>query len=381
MPPQQAAVFAITGAAVVALDGYLHVYGRSLGVGIGLLLVPLLALLFARWVDGPVLYYRTWGRLHRLDLSSVTAVTLGKRTVGSTSVSLLAPALRKPLRLTLSSRGYVMPPLAREHLRGWLVAPHVRWDAAAAALFDGDATAGAASRRRNRLRKAVLIAVPICVAGVGVWLAYERSTARAIAGAPGYRTFGGPHGKPLAVGRPWGLPCRPVRFTVEEHVPDWIYTQAAAVVGEARRDGIDVTIETRRFTWQPGSLYYAPGQSPATTERVPIFVSGGTPPALPGGGREHIQLGWDAQLDADGRHETLTDAEGILWMKTIGGDPELVRRSVRQLIAMTQGIISTSRHDSGIARSSMIDRFSATDIAAMRLMSGCGKATGFGGRV
>jgi hypothetical protein len=35
----------------------------------------------------------------------------------------------------------------------------------------------------------------------------------------------------------------------------------------------------------------------------------------------------------------------------------LVRRSIRQFIAMTQGILSTSRRDSGIARSSHIDAF------------------------
>src|SRR5207249_10664443 len=34
-----------------------------------------------------------------------------------------------------------------------------------------------------------------------------------ISGAPGYRTFTGPRGEPMAVGRPWGPVCQPVRFT------------------------------------------------------------------------------------------------------------------------------------------------------------------------
>ena len=65
---------------------------------------------------------------------------------------------------------------------------------------------------------------------VGAVAAFERSAARHIPGADGYRRFGGPHGKLIAVGRPWGHACQPVRFSVEEHVPDWVYTQIAAVV-------------------------------------------------------------------------------------------------------------------------------------------------------
>jgi hypothetical protein len=59
-------------------------------------------------------------------------------------------------------------------------------------------------------------------------------------------------------------------------------------------------------------------------------------------------------------------------MQVLNGHPDAVRRSIRQLIAMTQGIISTTRHDSGIANGQMVDRFTPGDIAAMKVMSGCG---------
>jgi hypothetical protein len=62
-------------------------------------------------------------------------------------------------------------------------------------------------------------------------------------------------------------------------------------------------------------------------------------------------------------------------MRTIAGDPQLVRRSIRQLIAMTQGVLSTSRHDTAIADGAKIDHLTRADVSAMKRMSGCGQAT------
>lgn len=373
IPWQHAAGSSVAGGVLIAADAHWHVHGRSVGVGIGLLLLPVLVVLFARWVDGPILCYRTWGRLRRLDLNSVTAVGVGKQAAGSSSIMLSAPGLRKPLRVVLRDRRYAMAPPAREHLRRWLSTPRVHWDPDTEALFDGGAARE--TSRPSTLGAALQVAGLVCGVAIGLWPALKHSP-HTIAGAPGYRTYGGPHGKLLAVGRPWGVACQPVRFTVEAHVPDWIYGQAAAVVAEARQDGIDVTIETRSFMWTPASLYYAPGQTPDTTVRVPIFVQDGTPPRRHDGRPEHIGLGWDARLNDGARHEALTDMQGILYTQSIANDPRIARRSVRQLIAMTQGIIDAHRSDSAIATDSSIDRFSAADIAAMNLMSGCGNAAG-----
>ena len=59
----------------------------------------------------------------------------------------------------------------------------------------------------------------------------------AIAGAPGYFTYSGPDGAPLAVGRPWGSPCKPIVFTVGSQMPQSDYTQIQMTVLAARARG------------------------------------------------------------------------------------------------------------------------------------------------
>ncbi|HEY3737896.1 MAG TPA: hypothetical protein VGL26_10680, partial [Jatrophihabitans sp.] len=363
MPLPQAAGIGLTGLAIILLDVYFHVYTRSIGVGIGLMLASVLVALKARWVDGPVLYYLGWGQVHRLPLTSVTAVSAARPKGGTAWVLLSAPGLEKPLRVYLRNRGYVMPSAARDHLRAWLSAPHVQWMPEATALFEEhDKPSTLPARRRHRLLWVTLtVVLPLALLGSSFWLAYRRSSLTRIAGAPGYRTFTGPRGKPLPVGRPWGRACQRIRFAPESDVPTSTVTQIASVVGEARRDGLDVTLESRSL----GS------QSAADAEQVSITENTGEPPRLSNGQLEHIGFGWDAKLDPDGKHEDLTFAYGQLWAKTVEDDPLVLRRSVRQLIALTQGILSTSRSDSGIARNSSIDRFTEADIAAMDRMSGC----------
>jgi hypothetical protein len=109
MPLPQAAGIGLTGLAVILLDVYFNVYTRSIGLGIGLVLASVLVVLKARWVDGPVLYYRSWGRVHRLPLTSVSAVSAARPKGGTAWVLLSAPGLEKPLRVYLRNRGYVMP--------------------------------------------------------------------------------------------------------------------------------------------------------------------------------------------------------------------------------------------------------------------------------
>jgi hypothetical protein len=366
----------IAGAVLIAVDVHFHVYGRGLGAGIGLLMLPLIAFLFARWVDGPVLYYRSWGRLHQLALTSVTAVSTGNRGAGRRTVLLSAPGLVKPFRLGFQSRGFAVSPAARDHLRCWMSAPHVQWTPEAEALLAGDRTL-LRSARRSRWRRPVWLLVfvlSLVVGGVGVWLVHERSRAFAIPGTAGYETFSGPHGMPLPVGRPWGTPCQPIRFAVAPQVPNWAYDEIGGAVFEARSHGIDVTLESRSFAWSPRSLYYAHRQSPATTIQVDVFADDGTPPQLENGHPEHIEFGWNARLDPDGSHEDLTSVQGTLWMRTIGHDVPLLALAMRQLIAMTQGIFSTSHADSAITDGTSFAHFTPADISAMKRMSGCDRA-------
>jgi hypothetical protein len=372
MPMRRAAAGGAAGATLIAVALLFHVYGRGLGAGIGLLLVPLCAWLFAQWVDGPVLYYRRWGRMRRLPLNRVTGVSAAKVRGGRLALLLSASGVSRPIRVSVRTRGYEMSTAARAHLHGWLSAPQVQWTVQAAALLDDEKQAALGTRGRRRPFARVLAgALLLAAVGAGAWTVYVHRQDLAIPGAPGYSTFTGPHGEPLAVGRPWGRACQPVRFAVEEHVPRWVYDQVAQVVSEARSDGIDVAVENRQFFWNPASLYYVGGQSPASTVRVGIFSSEQAPPQLPSGAPEHVAFDWDAVPDPDGHHEDLTQVQGMLWMRTLAGDAQAVRRSVRQLIAVTQGILRTSRQDSGIAQATSVDRFSVPDLAAMRRMSGC----------
>jgi hypothetical protein len=48
-----------------------------------------------------------------------------------------------------------------------------------------------------------------------------------------------------------------------------------------------------------------------------------------------------------------------------------LRRSIRDLVALTQGISGTSRDDSGLGSGRGIDRFTASGVAALKRMSGC----------
>jgi hypothetical protein len=218
----------------------------------------------------------------------------------------------------------------------------------------------------------LVVALLVGVTAVRAFLAV--SNERHIAGSPGYSTFTGPAGKPFPVGRPWGKVCQPIRFTVEEHVPDDVYAQVVSVVNGARAYGLDVTLEDRSFMWHLDSLYYPPGTTSADVQRVGIFVNNGPAPLLSNGKPEHVDLGYDTSRDPDGQHEDMIDAQGTLQMATLTGDPAGQRRAVRYIIALTQGVSGSNLRFSGLRNGSTQDNFSLADLAAMKHMSGCADA-------
>jgi hypothetical protein len=356
----QAALMFLVGAVLVVLGALLGEAGvRTIVYGSGLVLAAVTVVLFARWVDGPTLHYRVWGRHHALSLTDVTTVSAPKRSRRNQSVSLTTPMRAKPLRLGV--RRGLTSPIAYGHLQRWLTSPHVQWSPQAVTLFNR-ATRPTRVRPWTRLAASLL---PVLIgAGILTVVVVEQRSSFSIPGAPGYSTFAGADGDALVVGRPWGTPCQPIRFVLDPTAPTWVYPQVAAAVGEARGEGIDVTLETREFSWSPTRLYYRAGQSPATTAQVTIFATDRASPTLSNGQPEHIGLGWDAE---NGR---LTRLQGQLWLPSVTG-PRLVRRSIRQLIAMTQGIISTSNPNSGIPDGNHASSFTSEDIAAMLRMSGC----------
>ncbi len=134
------------------------------------------------------------------------------------------------------------------------------------------------------------------------WLAGHQPQGLGIPGAPGYSTFTGPLGGPMQVGRPWGKACQPVLFDVAANMPLPIYADVATVVGQARADGVDVTMINLANKFDAGILY-PPGQSYSSVKLVHIYVATGSAAIEADGHREHIDLGWDARPAPDGEHE------------------------------------------------------------------------------
>ena len=196
----------------------------------------------------------------------------------------------------------------------------------------------------------------------------------AIPGHPGYFAVEGMHAHAVTIGRPWGQPCKPVRVAVASGVPDWIYTQITTVAGQARKQGIDVTVESRKLRWNHGSLYYRDGQTAATSAQIDVAATGVTPSTSKA--KLPMQLTWNSKLDADKTTEDLTSVSAVFSLPALKGSTRTVRRSIRQLIAWTQGISETTDPVSGITLRSFTDRYTSGDVAAMLAMSGCAKPSG-----
>jgi len=191
----------------------------------------------------------------------------------------------------------------------------------------------------------------------------------AIRGAPGYTTFTGPQGKPMAAGRPWGTVCQPVVFSVAPAVPATLYQQIGVVVLEARASGIDVAVENRQFYWRPADLYPR-GLTNAGVKFVPVFANTTSSPRFADGKPEHIVFGWDARPAADREHEVLTSLEGVFYLKNLD-DAAAYRSAMRRFVAFSQGVAASTAPGSGIAEGTAVDSFSSADVAAMLRMSGC----------
>jgi hypothetical protein len=362
---------ALAGALLLAGEIHAHLTGRPLGFAIGLLILPPLTAMFERRVDGPVLHYRNWGVGHDLRLDQVTHVGT-RASRGGLMLTLTTPDLPKPVWVSLGPSVSGSSQTVRQHLRMWLEHPGASITPVAHSLLapDLDPTGGG-RRKRSRAILATSWALGfLAPVGVAVWLLVVvlNRPDLGISGAPGYTTYGGEHGKPLAVHQPWGTPCQPLRFTVEAHVPDAVYQQLAAVVSEARRFGLNVTLESRGFTWDPQSVFYPPGTSPATVPRVPLFSDDDPPPTLSGGRPERIHLGWDTRLD--GHHEDLTYVQGHVHLAAVQS-PQALRTVLREFVAFAEGVGRTSRESSGVWHGAAADEFTASDVHAIELMSGC----------
>ena len=226
---------------------------------------------------------------------------------------------------------------------------------------------------------AAAVVVALVAAAVDVhskqikWLADPKHPQRlepAIAGAPTYATVLGPHGRPLAVGRPWGKKCQPVRIIVSRSVPAALREQAQNVVDEARRAGIEVATVPEGGLSFPQWFVYGSGLTQADDVRASLFADAHAPnegAANP----DLLNNGWDAAVDADGTHERLTNVAATVHMSSARTDFDR-RRAVRLFIALAMGVDFSTTEASAIRSGATADAFTAADVAAMQLMSGCG---------
>jgi hypothetical protein len=192
------------------------------------------------------------------------------------------------------------------------------------------------------------------------------------AGTPGYFTFTGPRALPMPVGAPWGRPCVPVVLNVEDGVPDPVYAEVVRVVGEARAAGIDIGVESRRHTWRPSELY-PPDLHNVDVKFLAVFSDTDTGHLRSDGKPARDNVGWDAGRDPDGRHEHLTSLSETLHLATLGDSALEYRRVLREFVGWSQGIADSVEPGSALPfrPTAVPDAFSASDIAAMKVMSGC----------
>jgi len=256
---------------------------------------------------------------------------------------------------------------------GWtkdVAATHVAGQAA------GLAAGAAIPRRRRWIAWWVAGAVAtglVLVGGVSaavVLVAHTALDGSAGSGTPGYSTFTGRKGLPMQMGAPWGHPCVPVVLSIEDHVPQAVDFEIRAVVTEARSAGLNVAVDSRQIPWSPDAM-------DVRGEEYAEFVSVSTDTVrghLRSDGKPSTNMTiWHSVPAPDRRHEHLTAISQTMHLATVGEDPVEYRRVIRKLVGWAHGISDSTRPGSALALGDawLPDRFSADDIAAMKVMSGC----------
>jgi hypothetical protein len=235
---------------------------------------------------------------------------------------------------------------------------------------EGLATAGIVIGIVQLVLSLVLVSVFGVLIGTG-FFARIRNQSTDIAGAPGYWTTTGPVGLPFEEGRPWGVPCQPIVFDIDDTMPAPQVILIEHAIQNARALGLDVTYAYPDNVWYPSTLY-PPGQTNTSVQTVDITPSQQWPTPIDDfGSHEHIDFGWDAAVASGGRHEELTYLTSSLFIRSVTGNPESTERAVRELIAFSVGVAGSSAAGSTISSGNTATAFSRGDLNAMRLMSGC----------
>jgi hypothetical protein len=176
----------------------------------------------------------------------------------------------------------------------------------------------------------------------------------------GYPVLRGNQGWPIAVGRPWGTPCAPVRLVPGESLPAAWRARLREVVAEAADGGVPVVPTTD-----------VPDERP--TNAVGLDAVRDQTPLLPDGRPQRLFWQITTDLAPDARSERILGLQTVVFPASVGDRAADQRRVLRTLLARSFGLDGATRPGSGLTAelASTVDRFSPADLAALRAMAGC----------
>ncbi|MFN8148993.1 MAG: hypothetical protein U0R76_16220 [Candidatus Nanopelagicales bacterium] len=190
-----------------------------------------------------------------------------------------------------------------------------------------------------------------------------------IAAIAGYQVNGGPHGRAMEAGGPWGFACAPVLFRLDASTPPAVAAQFSGVVSAASQQGLNVAAVVGGADPTSGTLT----GDPTSWVVVPVTYSLAAAPANEEGRPMSLGGEYGGRLTPDGRWEDYTFWTLVLYGSTLGDDAFLQRKAARVAVARVTGLAGSLSPSSGITRGmrSEVDAFTPADLAAMHAMSGC----------
>jgi hypothetical protein len=190
------------------------------------------------------------------------------------------------------------------------------------------------------------------VAATGLAALARRLAEMTIPRAPGYLAFLGPGGRPPLIGHPWGRACQAVRFLLSGSLPAAIAARVAKLVAAARAQGLAVST----------------GPAPGAV-RVTITAASA---AAHGAAGQVIAVRRSTRTLPGGHNVALTGLSATLFTAALATHPSRLPLAIRRLIALSQGIGSSTLPGSGLSAHGA-DGFTAADVAAMLYTSGCSR--------
>ncbi len=185
----------------------------------------------------------------------------------------------------------------------------------------------------------------------------------------GYQVNGGPHGRAMEAGGPWGFACAPVLFRLDASTPPAVVAQFSGVVSAASEQGLNMAAVIDGAEPPSGTL----AGDPSSWIVVPVAYSLAAAPANEEGRPMTLGGEYGGRLTPDGRWEDYTSWTLVLYGRTMADDPLLQRKAARVAVARVTGLAGSLSPSSGITRGmrSEVDAFTPADLAAMHAMAGC----------